>query len=188
MEQSLTTNYPAPGPTSKSTLMKFAVIASLVLILVQIARWPLVSLLTPFLEPVVELGSMLALLVVAIFGLIHGIRRRRSEGPKGWLPFGICLAAALIVILVPFNVIYLKANFKLLQHDRTTVTKQILAGKAGTLIRSGERGDLVSLDLQDHWLSESGEVMVDHRDGKTFILFFTFRGILDRFSGYVYST
>jgi hypothetical protein len=39
----------------------------------------------------------------------------------------------------------------------------------------------------DHWLSESGEVLIDRRDGKSFILFFTFRGILDRFSGYVYS-
>jgi hypothetical protein len=187
MEQPLTASLSHPVPTSKSILMKSAVISSAGLIFVQMARWPLVSLLTPFLEPFIELGLSLAVLIVAIVALIHGFRWQRSEGLKGWSPFGICLVAALIVILGPFNAIYLKANFKLLQRHRTIVAQQILAGRTGTLVRSGGRGDLFSLDFHDRWLSESGEIMVDHRNGKTFILFFTFRGILDRFSGYVYS-
>ena len=164
-----------------------AVISSSILVLLQILRWPLVSLLTPFIEPFLELGVAFTVLVVAITSIIHAIRRRKTEGLKAWLPFAICLTAAVIVILVPFNALYLKVNFALLRHRRTNVAQQLLAGKTGTALRPGGRGDLVSLSPTDHWLSESGEVLIDHRDGKTFILFFTFRGILDRFSGYVYS-
>jgi hypothetical protein len=87
------------------------------------ARWPLVSLLTPFLEPFIELGLALALLIVAVVALIHGFRRQQ-----------------------PFNAIYPKANFKLLERHRTTVAQQILAGRRGTLVRSGGRGDQLSLE------------------------------------------
>jgi hypothetical protein len=36
-------------------------------------------------------------------------------------------------------------------------------------------------------LSEGGEVVVERQGEKSFTLFLTFRGILERFAGYVYS-
>jgi len=84
--------------------------------------------------------------------------------------------------------LYFKANFLVLRSRRTEAAKEILAGKTGTLVRSGGRGDLISLPGYDCVLSTGGcEVMVDHDGKKTFVLFFTFRGVLDRFSGFVYS-
>jgi hypothetical protein len=51
----------------------------------------------------------------------------------------------------------------------------------------GGRGDLVHLAGSEHRLSDDGDVMVWHTPQKQMVFFFTFRGILDSFSGFVYS-
>ena len=161
---------------------------SLLLLSLQLLRWPLTEILTVFLEPILELVVGIAFIVVAIAAIVYGVRKRKAAGAGAWLPFMICFAATLALIFLPFNSLYLKFNFNRYKSRRTTAAQQILAGSHGQLVRSGGRGDLILLPSSERVLSAGGgEVMVDHRDGEAFILFFTFRGILDHFSGYVYS-
>jgi hypothetical protein len=62
-----------------------------------------------------------------------------------------------------------------------------LRSESGHAVSSAARGDFITLDGGDSQLSEDGLVVIDRRDGKAFVLFLTFRGVLDRFSGFVYS-
>jgi hypothetical protein len=66
----------------------------------------------------------------------------------------------------------------------------VLAGKYENHIQStGGRGDLIALPSRLSGLSShGGEIMRFHRQNDTLILFFDYRGILDSFSGFVYST
>ena len=158
------------------------------LLLLQLLRWPLISLLTVFLEPMLEIVITLFFLGVLIGSLVHAINRHRKREQADWAPFVVCIATVILVILVPFTSLYLKANFLTLRNRRTTIAERVIAGRSGHVVQTGSGGDLVALDGPDGFLSaDGGEVVVDHRGGKTFVLFFPFRGILERFSGYVYS-
>ena len=164
-----------------------AATSAFALTLSQIFRWPLTDLLTPFIEPFVEIAAGLLFLVIGIGSLVHALRQRKVPGHSAWLPFCLFACAFVIIPFVPFDQIYLKANFYLYKSDRTAVAQSILAGPEGQRENQGGRGNFVSLPTGMKDLSAGGEVTVDHRDGKTYILFLTYRGILDRFSGYVYS-
>jgi hypothetical protein len=179
-KKSFWTNYPG--------LFWISIAVSGLLISLQLLRWPLTEILTVFLEPLLELIVWILFIVFSVVVIVYAIRRRKTGGTEVWFPFSICLATMLFVIFVPFNSFYLKFNFKYYEFKRTAAAQQILAGGHGQLVRSGGRGDLILLPDRERALSVGGgEVMVDHREGKTYILFFTFRGILDHFSGYVYS-
>jgi len=137
-------------------------------------------------EPTLEIALWIFFLVVAVCSVGTALYRWKNPTRRAMLPLVICSAAAIIALFVPFDRIYLAANFRLFEARRTAVAKEALAGKLG-VVRDGGRGDLVKLPAADHLLSDDGEIVVEQRDGRYFVLFFTFRGILDRFSGFVYS-
>jgi hypothetical protein len=168
--------------------LRAAVISGGALLLLQIIRWPLTSIITPFLEPVVELAAGVCVLVVLVGSFIHAIRHHRQARGTGWLPFGVCVLTAGLIYIVPFNLIYMDGNFYLLRHWRAAVARSIVSGPEGHKENSGGRGDFISLPPHQSILSSGGgDIVIDHRDGRVFVLFFTYRGILDSFSGYVYS-
>lgn len=69
------------------------------------------------------------------------------------------------------------------------VAQNILAGNGPKPAQpNGGRGDFLKLPEADAFLCESGEVIYWHKDTRApCFLFFTFRGILDSFAGYVYT-
>jgi hypothetical protein len=73
---------------------------------------------------------------------------------------------------------------------RTAVVQDVLRGKYENSIKNaGGRGDLIELPSRLAGLSSSGgEIVRFRRQSDTLILFFDYRGILDSFSGFVYST
>ena len=165
-----------------------AAAVSLALILVEVLRWPLVSWLTVFLEPAFELAVLALFTGTLLATFVHAIRQQRTGVRTGWQAFFLCVGVAAMVWFVPFDVVYLKANFYFHQRRRSQVSEQMIAGRYGHIVQSGGRGDLIALDRSDRLLSsDGGEVFLDRRGGKAFVLFFTFRGVLDHFAGYVYS-
>jgi len=181
----LTARHTIPRP---SGWLIAATFASLLLLLVQIMRWPLVDKLSVFVEPFLEMIVFAILFIVAVGSLIQALRRSRRTNLQSWIPFAICMATTAIVVLTPFDAIYLNANFRLMQARRTAVANEVIAGRTGPVSNhSVSCGDFIQLSNPDHHLSEGGMIVVDHKDGKPLVLFLTFRGILERFSGYVYS-
>jgi hypothetical protein len=159
-------------------------------ILVSLFRWTLVEYLTPFLEPLLEIGVGILFLVSLIWSTVHLIRRRHDGLATAFLPVAVNTVAALIVVFVPFTELTTNLNFRFRLNDRMAVVNDVLAGKYQNQIQSaGGRGDLIALPARLSGLSSSGgEIVRFHRQSDTLVLFFDYRGILDSFSGFVYST
>lgn len=181
-----------PSSTKKRPALFHATIIACSLVLaVQILRWELVSLLTPFLEPLLELGIYLFLAAVVLWCLIAIVvgRLRHRSLRLTLVSLGICAATIAIAWLVPFNELELRANFRIHQSARTRIASEIVSGTyGGHVLKSGGRGDLVSLTPGEQSLSDDGNAMVWREKGQTCVLFFAYRGILDSFSGFVYTS
>jgi hypothetical protein len=153
-------------------------------------RWTLVEYFTVFLEPLVEVAVGIFCLVSLIWSVVHLLRKRRDGLTSAALPLAVNVATALITFLVPFTAITISLDFRMHLTARTEVAQDVLAGKYEDRVRSaGDREDLISLPGHPFYLSSGGgEIVRLRRESDTLILFFSFRGILSSFSGFVYST
>jgi hypothetical protein len=167
--------------------LRTAAVASASILLLQLLRWPLTAVLTVFLEPFLEIAVGLTFLGCTIACLVHAIRSRSKGMWQAGGPLAICLLTIVALFSVPFNALYFNANFALFRARRMEVAREIVEHRYGQVERNFPTEEMLALDAKDHLLSDDGEVMVDTRPGKPFIIFFIFRGILERFSGYIYS-
>ena len=161
-----------------------------ILLAIHIFRWRVVEALTPFIEPTVESVLEVAYLLVLLWSLIHFIRQAKKLGARrAATPLLVNIAILLIVLFVPFTEITVGLNFRWNYTKRAEVVSAVLDGKMNQFItNSGGLGDFIHLPLSYRGLSDGDDIMVYRRDGQTLIFFFDFRGILDSFSGFVYST
>jgi hypothetical protein len=106
------------------------------------------------------------------------------------LPVLLCIITGTAAIFVPFTALTTNLDFRVHYAARTVVVGDVLAGKYDNHIESsGTRGDFIALPANLSYLSSGGgEVIRFHHQDRTMILFFSFRGILDSFSGFVFST
>ncbi len=179
-------------PFRRDLLVMASAIIGLAWILVSLFRWTLVDWLTPFLEPLLEmaLGTLLlGLVLVSVIQLALALRKQTNIR-KSLFALGINLLALLAIIFVPFNAISTSINFRWHYEKRMQVVNAIANGElSNTQIRKTAFGDLVHLPPQYSGLSAGGDdiVVVQSAHGTT-IFFYTYRGILDNFSGFVYSS
>lgn len=161
-----------------------------IVLFVSLFRWTLVEFLTPFLEPILEMAVGLLFLVSLLWSVIHLIRCVRRKPSDAVVPLGINLATGLIVVFVPFTLLTTNIDFRLLYSPRMSVVGDILAGKYDHNVESaGSRGDLIQLSGMHSYLSSGGGEVVRLRSpNRTLILFFDYRGVLDSFSGFVYTS
>ena len=173
------------------TVLTIAILASSFLIATRILQGELVDLLTVFLEPFLEIAVAIFFLVALVWSFVAVIRKvvRRQTDRYVFASLGVCILALTIVWFVPFNSLMLKANFRIHLKRRTQVASEIVMGKwESRITKRGGRGNWISLPASDKGLSDEGEVDVWKEGNQTLILFITFRGILDSFSGFVYSS
>ena len=159
-------------------------------ILINLFRWTLVEYLTPFLEPLLEGCVGIFFLVSVTWSAVQLIRRRRDGIVKALMPLTVNVATALIAIFVPFTELTTSLNFRVHLNARMEVVNDVLTGKYENHTHSaGVRGDIIALPTRLSYLSSSGgEIVRYHRQSDVLILFFDYRGVLDSFSGFVYST
>jgi hypothetical protein len=173
-----------------SQALTAAVCASCAIILVSMFRWTLVEYLTPFLEPFLEMAIGVFFVIALIWSIAHSIRAWKHGTGAALLPVLVCLLTATVAIFVPFTALTTDVDFRVHYAARTAVVGAVLAGKYDNHIEnSGGRGDLIALPGSLSYLSSGGgEIMRFHHQDRTLIFFFSYRGILDSFSGFVYST
>src|SRR5690348_15816293 len=175
---------------SREPVLVVSVSLGAVLLVVDIFRWTLVDWLTPFLEPILELSLECAFVLVSIWAAVYLVRRLKKLGAtRAALPLLVNIAVLLIVLFVPFTEMTVSLNFKWNYRQRMEVVSDVLDGRLGQpASENGGRGELVRLPPVHQGTSEGGDIMIYRRDGQTLIFFFDFRGILDSFAGFVYST
>lgn len=157
-------------------LIMLAIFSSLIVVLFKFSQWSIMDIVTPFAMPFFWLMVYGFFTVVTIMSFITLFKT------KQWRPVLIQLFTVLLLFFFPFNKIVLDLEFHANKSEREEVVTFIEKGVIQPNVSHNE--SLILLPKEYRNLSKGGgEIIVE--DGEVF--FFTFRGILDNFSGFVYS-
>ena len=147
-------------------------------ILLLFFQWNLVDIITEFLMLPIWLlvfGFFIVITVKSIINLFNN---------KEWKPFAIQLLTVLLWIFFPFNQVILDLDFKMNKTEREKVVEMVINGTLKPNV--SHNASLILLPKKYKRLSKGGgEIIIEKNNN--LVLFFTYRGILDNFSGFVYS-
>jgi hypothetical protein len=163
-----------------SRLLLLSLISSLLVILVSLFQWDLVDIITEFLMLPIWLFVYAFFIIMTIWTLIHLFKKRK------WQPFVIQLITISLWFLFPFNQVNLDLNFKIHQDKREEVATKIENGVIKPNVPNSP--SLIQLPKEYTQLSKGGgDIVVETKGKAKSILFFTYRGMIDNFSGFVYN-
>ena len=158
---------------------------SVLVILVLAFYWSLLDFVTPFLIGPVEWAAWLLLLISTLISVILLFSKSRAKKFTSYLPILAFIFVALCAKFVPFTSIWLNLNFHIYRAAREKIAGDIFSGKLAPNITYNP--SLIALPSGYKSLSMGGgEVVVESFDKTSGVYFFTYRGILDSSSGYLY--
>jgi hypothetical protein len=164
----------------RNRLLLLSLISSLLVILVSLFQWDLIDIITEFLMLPIWLFVYAFFIIMTIWTLIHLLKNRK------WQPFVIQLITILLWFFFPFNQINLDLNFRIHQDKREEVATKIENGVIKPNVPNSP--SLIQLPKEYTQLSKGGgDIVVETKGKAKSILFFTYRGMLDNFSGFVYN-
>ena len=164
----------------RNRLLLLSLISSLLVILVSLFQWDLIDIITEFLMLPIWLFVYAFFIIMTIWTLIHLFKKRK------WQPFVIQLITILLWFFFPFNQVNLDLNFKIHQDKREEVATKIENGVIKPNVPNSP--SLIQLPKEYTQLSKGGgDILVETKGKAKSILFFTYRGMLDNFSGFVYN-
>ncbi|MFC4801869.1 hypothetical protein ACFPA1_21355 [Neobacillus sp. GCM10023253] len=164
----------------RNRFLYLSIFSSVLVILYMFFQWKIIDIITVFLMfPVLLLvfGFFIFITVLAIITLFKN---------KDWKPIVIQVITILLLLIVPFNQIILDIDFKINKSEREQIVKMVENGELKPNI--SHDSSLLHLPKKYAHLSSGGGEIVVEKSGDAYnILFFTYRGILDNFSGFVYT-
>lgn len=165
----------------RNKLLQLSIISSVIVILYMFFQWKIIDIITEFLMlPVLLLvfGFFIFITIRAIITLFKN---------KDWKPIVIQVITILLLFVVPFNQIILDIDFKRNKSEREQVAKMVENGELKPNV--SYNSSLIHLPKKyQHLSSGGGEIVVEKSGDGYNILFFTYRGIMDNFSGFVYTS
>lgn len=106
-------------------------------------------------------------------------------GFRSLIPSATIATSVLIVQTVPFTKLWLDIDFFLYKEKRSEIVEKIARGELEPNVDHNPR--LISLGDSFPLLSMGGnEVIVEGHGDRKYVLFYTYRGILDNYSGFLY--
>lgn len=164
---------------SNIIFLMLSLISSLILILTCLFQWSLIDAVTPFLMPFVWVFVFIIFVTTLIITLVVYIKS------KSWTPLLIQMIALLLFFFVPFTKIIIKLDYTFHKNERQEIINLI---KTQTIVPNVSYNDsMIHLPREYQHLSKGGgDIMIENLGQEVF--FFTFRGILDNFSGFIYSS
>jgi energy-coupling factor transporter transmembrane protein EcfT len=161
-------------------LLILSIVSSVLVILYEFFQWRIIDIVTEFLIGPIWLIVFGFFIVITVRAVIHLFKN------KNWKPVSIQVVTILLLFFFPFTEIVLDIDFKINKSKREKVTQMV---EDGTLKPNvSYNSSLILLPEKYQQLSKGGgEIVVEKTDKGYYVLFFTYRGILDNFSGFVYS-
>jgi hypothetical protein len=157
-------------------------------------RWSIIDFLPIiiFFQFLIEAGLWGLFIVTTIFSAVYYAVKARKAGWEAGKYTAIVLIFAIIVVTFPYNDVVLKADFRFNLAERERVVAMVKAGDPALQpapVREFKEFSLQTFALPPEYshLSKGGGKIVVQRTGIGYkIFFYTFRGVLDNFSGFVY--
>jgi len=161
-------------------LLFLSLASSILVILIAFFQWNLIDIITEFLMlPIwlVVFGFFIFITVKTITNLIK---------KRDWKPFVIQLLTILLWLFFPFTQVMLDVDFKMNKSEREEVVAMVENGTLKPNVPNSP--STIHLPEKYEQLSKGGgEIFIEKKDNQYLILFLTHRGVLDGFSGFVYS-
>lgn len=169
-----------------SFVLFISLVGSLVLLLQHIFRWALDDWFTPFFAPFIEMFSYAIFgfcMLLAFAYLLSTLPQRRW---RSWIPIFVHFVTLTLLFTVPFTAVTLKLDFHLNKSNREEVVHMVMDGALKP--DNTYHTSFIELPVKYKSLSKGGgEVFVEGSGKDMLILFYTFRGVLDHYSGFVYT-
>jgi hypothetical protein len=174
---------PSVRSTRTSKTLYFSVVSALFLLACLAFQWNIVDALTPFLGgPLLGLAWLLAMIsavLASAYAYLH-----RSKGTYAFAPLIVSTGTLLIAFFVPFTQLWLYANFSLNKSAREQVVAKV---KSGVFIPNvAHNSKLIALPKNSGVSMGGEEIIVEGPLNNPYVFFFTFRGILDNYSGFLW--
>lgn len=170
-----------PSPHSDNTL-HISAICSVALLAARAFQWEIEDG-APFAGIVVVGVSWISAVAAALWSLVYAIRHARA-GLSVFLPLTISLGALVLARVVPFTTISIDVNFWMNKAAREYVVEQV---RTSALVPNVDHnGHLISLPTGTGLSAGGDEIVVEGSSKHTFVFFFTFRGIMDNYSGFLW--
>jgi hypothetical protein len=171
------------------TLFWFSIVTSIfsstLLLGVSVFRWNLVDILTPLFAPLLEIVVWGLAIITLIWGLVYLFVAVKRDKLLAAIPLLICLSVMIAAYFVPFTKLAINHDFTSNLSERTIVIQQIKSGQLKPNASNNEM--LVNLPTEHTHLSKGGgQVLYKNSGTTTSVFFYTFRGIMDNFSGFIY--
>ncbi|HEX7981440.1 MAG TPA: hypothetical protein VF461_22710 [Gemmatimonadaceae bacterium] len=167
-----------------SACIRFCTIAAAAVILVAAFEWTIIDAVTEFLFMPLQVAAWLPLLVGFGWAVITYARFRASDRTASY-PLLICVVGVAIVLFVPWTTVWLAANELVHRSDRERIVQQVQQGALRPNV--GYNSALIALSSDSPDVSKGGnEIIVEEHDGRRYVFFYTYRGILDHYSGFLY--
>lgn len=164
----------------------FVVSASVMLVMLAAFKWSIIGLTTPFHYIPLALAVWLFFFVAGTASL-SCITKYKAIGARSLIPLGVIIGSFIIVTFVPITNLWLKVNYSLYKAERNEIVSKVLSGELQPNVN--HNSNLIALGNTYPIVSMGGnEIVVEEHDGDTYILFYTFRGVLDNYSGFLYVT
>jgi len=166
-------------------LARVSILTSLSLFLLYAFQWSIIDLITPFLFLPLEGVAWLLFVGLSIWSTVYWIRHRHLR--HSWVPVLVCFASLCLVLTVPFTSLWLQYDFNFRRKDRERIVQEVLERKLGPALEDSRMPKLIALARNAPKVSMGGnEILALVHDGKTYVFFFTYRGILRNYAGFLY--
>ncbi|TMP83109.1 hypothetical protein CWB73_02600 [Pseudoalteromonas phenolica] len=163
---------------------KFAVWISIFTILIMAFQWSIIDWITPLLMPFL----IFLVFVIFLIGLGFSLSCLFKFKQIRWLaivPLATQLLTFVILEFVPFTKLWVNADFHLYESQRQEIVERVYSGE---LVPNVEyNSSMIALGSEYSKVSMGGnEIQIQDINGLKYVFFFTFRGILDNYSGFLY--
>lgn len=164
----------------QNRLLFLSLVSSILVILIAFFQWNIIEIITEFLMLTIWLVVFGFFIVITVKTIINLIKN------KDWKPFIIQLLTILLWLFFPFTQVMLDIDFKINKSEREEVVNMV---ENGTLkLNVPNSSDAIQLPKKYKHLSKGGgKIFIEEENNQYSILFLTNSGILDSFSGFVYS-
>lgn len=123
-------------------------------------------------------AAWLLFLVAFVVSVIASFKYKQV-GVAALLPIGVQIVAILLVLLIPFSNIWLDINFALHKRQREKVVAKVNRGELKPY-------NIMVIDEYPNVSMGGNAIIVEEHDRKKYVFFYTFRGILDSYEGFLY--
>lgn len=174
---------PAVRSNRASKTLYFSIASALVLLLSLVFQWNIIDAFTLLIGgPWLGLAWLLAM-TAAVLASTHAYRHR-SKGAYAFAPLIVSGAALLAASFVPFTRLWLDVNFNLNKAKREQVVANVKSGALTPNIKHNAK--LIALPKGAGVSMGGDEIVVEGPSSNPYVFFYTFRGFLDNYSGFLW--